>query len=131
VVMQEGSAGELAKLLKKPHLTEALQMRQMQDGVIAFDCDMAAESFLDSLHGAGNLRATLMEVDAHQLFRATADARAAVVLVCGGDSPSRGVGEDAASSVAWPSSTVHRQAGFVPTPAQLAAALRGKSMEDW
>jgi hypothetical protein len=130
VYVQEGSAGEMAKLLKVPHLEQALQVRHMQDGVIAFDNDMAAAQFIDALHGAGILNATLNEVNSHQLFRATADANTAVVLVCGGDSPSRD-GSPSEHSPTWPTSTVRRSVDFVPTPAQLAAVLRGKqSMED-
>lgn len=132
VCVQEGNAGEMAKVLKTPHLEKSLQMRQLQDGIIAFDCDMAASSFLDSMQAAGNLNATLTEVDSHQLFRATADAKAAVVLVCGGDSPSRGGTEGKEVVPEWPSSLVHGSVDFVPTSSQLAAALRGKrTMDDW
>jgi hypothetical protein len=129
--VQQGGSGEMAKLLKVPHLEGALKILQMQDGVIVFDNDVAAAQFLDSLHAAGVLSATLNEVNSHHLFRATADARNVVVLVCGGDSPSRARSPPADELPTWPTGSARRGADFVPTPAQLAAVLRGKhSMED-
>lgn len=184
-VQEDG--GEMSKVLKMPHLEKALKVRKMKDGVITFDCDGAAARFLDYMHEAGSLSATLTEVDSHELFRATADVKAAVVLVCGEDSPSLAStsGEEIAEPkypgdeispepvcpdetshetnseesdtendmeidmdaewpnvkpkesseeeiAEWPRSAVNRVHAFVPTPAQLAAALRGKdSVEDW
>ena len=124
----------MAKVLNLPHLESALQMRQLQDGIIAFDCETAACNYLDALQAAGSLTATLSEVDSHQLFRATADTKAAVVLVCGADSTSRAGSSGVEVVPEWPSSLVHQRqtVKFVPTPAQLAAALRGKgALDDW
>ena len=134
-LVQEGEAAEMARILKTPHLEKSLQLRRMQDGLVAFDCDMAAHSFLDALQAAGSIRATLNEVASHELFRGAADAKAVVVLVCGGDSSSRVEAVEGEESFpVWPASLVahSRSAQFVPTPAQLAASLRGNGcMADW
>ena len=129
--LQDDHSSELARLVGDPSLAGKLKHRHMQDGIIAFADTRAAMNFRDKLQAAGSLAAALTEVDSHALFREAADAKHVVVLV-GPDS--------AGSTVAAISKGAHLQDSlggpaedvFVPSPAELAAALRGPSpMQDW
>lgn len=132
--LQDGQGAELADLIGVPSLSGKLTHRHMQDGIIAFADAHAAVCFRDELQAAGNLAAALTEVDSHQLFRASADAKHAVVLV----GPDGTADADAAlPAIARgthldSSDRSHAKQVFVPTPAELAAALRGPSpMQEW
>lgn len=133
-VEQDGQSMELAKLVGSPSLARKLTHRHMQDGIIAFANAHAAMRFRDELQTSGTLAAALTEVDSHTLFRASADAKHVVVLV-GPDST-----DDTASALPAIARGTHLDSSdsseakdvFVPTPAELAAALRGASpMQDW
>lgn len=134
VCLQDGQNMELAKVIGAPSLAGKLTHRHMQDGIIAFADVHAATRFRDELQTAGTLAAALTEVDSHSLFRASADAKHVVVLV-GSDHT-----DDAASELPAIARGSHLDSSgsskekdvFVPTPAELAAALRGPSpTQDW
>lgn len=90
---------ELAGVLGDPRLSEALSLDARTDGIVAFDTAAEADSFRNMLEADGHLDVGVVEVDSHALFRAREESKGVVVLLGQGD--------------------------MTPTPAQLAAALRG------
>eukprot|EP00879_Flechtneria_rotunda_P002367 GHRR01002562.1.p1 GENE.GHRR01002562.1~~GHRR01002562.1.p1 ORF type:complete len:281 (+),score=54.76 GHRR01002562.1:112-954(+) len=103
-VKQEGAANALAKLLKKQHLAEALEVADMHDGVVLFEDDQDADRFASMLEEEGHSQVMLAEVHSHKLFRLATDAGALVVLLPRGSS--------------------------IPAPYQLAASLKQKRSWD-
>jgi hypothetical protein len=100
--MQGGASDELAEVLGNPNLSESFAMQVMKDGVVLFECPEKAEAFRNMLEAAGHLQVFVSEINSHAIFRALEDVDGLVVLVGKG-------GDD-----------------FMPTPAELAAALRQK-----
>lgn len=105
-VVQKDASGQLAQLLGKPHLASALEVAHMRDGVVTFETPDAAAIYATRLEEEGETKVTVAEVDSHKLFRLASDTRALVVLVT----------ED--------------NAGQLPAPFQLAAALKGQRAWD-
>eukprot|EP00892_Ulva_mutabilis_P005700 jgi/Ulvmu1/3501/UM162_0008.1 len=130
-VQQDDHGAELARLVGDPSLAGKLTHRRMQDGVIAFADASAAMQFRDKLQAAGSLAAALTEVDSHALFRASADAQHVVVLV-GPEHADSAVAASTMGAHVDDDLDVQRKDVFVPSPAELAAALRGPSpTQDW
>eukprot|EP00878_Enallax_costatus_P003012 GHUV01003210.1.p2 GENE.GHUV01003210.1~~GHUV01003210.1.p2 ORF type:complete len:287 (+),score=88.52 GHUV01003210.1:1523-2383(+) len=103
-VVQEGAAHALAKLLKKQHLAEALEVAEMHDGVVVFEHDMDADRYASMLEEEGHSQVVVAELDSHKLFRMVSDVRALVVLLPHGTD--------------------------IPAPYQLAASLKKKKSWD-
>ncbi|KAF6266784.1 hypothetical protein COO60DRAFT_1473496 [Scenedesmus sp. NREL 46B-D3] len=83
-VKLEGAADAVAKLLKKQHLSDVLEVAEMRDGVVAFEDAADADRFAGKLEEEGNSQVMIAEVDSHKLFRMVSDVRALVVLLRGG-----------------------------------------------
>lgn len=103
-VEQEGAADALAKLLKKQHLSDVLEVAEMRDGVVAFEAAADADRFASKLEEEGHSQVMIAEVDSHKLFRMVSDVRALVVLLPRGTD--------------------------IPAPYQLAASLKQKTSWD-
>jgi len=101
---QKGAASDIAKLLGKAHLAQALEVSQLRDGLVVFDTAEAAENYGTFLEEEGHSQVMVAEVDSHKLFRMVLDARAVVVHMLP-DQP-------------------------LPPPYQLAAALKKSSAWD-
>ncbi|GBF93174.1 hypothetical protein Rsub_05906 [Raphidocelis subcapitata] len=100
-VVQRSAAADLAALLGRPHLADALEVARLKDGVVAFETPDAAARYATRLEEEGETAVTVAEVDSHRLFRLASDSLALVVLVAEGEE------------------------GELPAPFQLAAALKG------
>jgi hypothetical protein len=103
-VQQEGAADALAKLLKKQHLADALEVAEMRDGVVVFEFDVDADRFASMLEEEGHSQVAVAEVDSHRLFRTVSDVQGLVVLLPHGTN--------------------------IPAPYQLAASLKQKRSWD-
>jgi hypothetical protein len=104
--LQESTMDEIAKLLHSPLLASSISFDIARDGVVTFEDAGEAQSFRNMLEADGYHGVLVLEVDSHDLFLALAQTKGVVVLMGQGD--------------------------VMPTPAQLAGALRGQRMfEDW
>jgi hypothetical protein len=104
---QEGGADDLARVVGNARLATSFRIDVMRDGVVAFSDPARGAAFRNLLEAAGHLEVLVSEVDSHALFReATGPGRGGVVVLVADE-------------------------GHLPSPAQLAAALRRKrSFED-
>lgn len=106
-VERTGTAQELSKLLKNSKgRDDIFSVGEVLDGVISFEDRDDGERFRANLEAEGYSEATLVEVDSHELFRNTHEAKAVVVLMDCGE--------------------------YLPYPLELGTSLRGHiSFEDW
>ncbi|GMH42053.1 hypothetical protein BSKO_09972 [Bryopsis sp. KO-2023] len=106
-VERRSTAQELSKLLKSSNgRDDIFDVGEVLDGVISFEDRDDGERFRANLEAEGYSEATLCEVDAHELFRNTREAKAVVVLM------------DCQE--------------YLPYPLELGTSLRGHtSLEDW
>ena len=105
--LQEGGARDLAKLLGNAQLEHSFSVEVMRSGVVAFAQPERATAFRDLLEADGHVQVLISEMASHTLFlEAVGSGRSGVVVLMADE-------------------------GYLPTPAQLAAALRHKrSFED-
>jgi hypothetical protein len=106
-IMQEGGTDDLAEVVGNARLATSFRIEVMRDGVAAFSDPARAAAFRNLLVADGHLEVLVSEVDSDALFReATGPGRGGVVVLMADE-------------------------GYLPRPAQLAAALRRKrSFED-
>lgn len=97
-LQQEGTANELAKVMRNRKFESIMDISRLVDGVVTFEHHDDAARFGAMLEEEGHSSVMIAEVDSHKLFRMAGDLQHVVVLM--------------------------RAGGYLPMPYQLAAALK-------